>query len=66
MEAKKVSVSIGQTFNTGNYESARVDVQIEGTVDAGENAQQAAEKAYMEAKKAFVKLASNFVPKKGE
>lgn len=65
MKAKKVSVSLGQTFNTGNYESARVDVMVEGTIEDEETVDQATERAYVSAKKSFAKIAANFVPKKG-
>lgn len=64
MKATKVSVTVGQVFNIGNYQSCRVEANLEATIEPDETEQQAFEKCYIEAKKAFAKLAANFVPKK--
>lgn len=57
-----VKVTVGQVFNIGNYQSARVETGIETTVHDGETKAQAFERAYLEAKNAFAKCAKNFVP----
>ena len=64
MKVSKVEVVVGQVFNLGNYQSARVETRAEVTVSDGENEKSAFDKAYMEAKAAFAKYAANFLPKK--
>lgn len=57
-----VKVTVGQVFNIGNYQSARVETGIEIVVKEGEDRAQVFERAYLEAKNAFAKCAKNFVP----
>lgn len=61
-----VKVTVGQVFNMGNYQSARVETGMEIEVKEGEDRAQVFERAYLEAKAAFAKCAKNFVPQKKE
>jgi len=65
MKVTKITVNVGQVFNLGNYQSARVEAGAEATIEEGEEVKTGYEKLYMEAKTAFAKMAANFVPKKG-
>ena len=46
MSDTRVSAAVGQTINTGNFESVRIDFSVEGSVKEGETPSQALDKAY--------------------
>jgi hypothetical protein len=64
MKITKITVNVGQVFNLGNYQSARIEAGAEATIEEGEDPKPAYEKLYLEAKAAFAKMAANFIPKK--
>jgi hypothetical protein len=46
MEATKVQWSLGFTLNTGNFQSLRLDCQIEDHVREGETTKEASDRVY--------------------
>lgn len=44
MKIEKVKVAYGRTVNLGNFESMRVDVEFQATIDAGETPENVCEK----------------------
>jgi hypothetical protein len=46
MESTKVSWSLGFTLNTGNFQSLRLDCQIEDFVRDGESTKEASDRVY--------------------
>lgn len=50
---RQVKVSLGRTYNMGNYESLRVDVEISTEVAYSDTYQYACRNAFVEARKAL-------------
>jgi hypothetical protein len=46
MESTKVQWSLGFTLNTGNFQSLRIDCQIEDFVRDGESTKEASDRVY--------------------
>lgn len=50
MKIEKVKVAYGRTVNLGNFESMRVDVEFQATIEAGETPENVTEKLEILAK----------------
>lgn len=48
MKATSFKVSFGQTVNTGNFESVRIDAEVEYELEPGETIEDAFEKGFKE------------------
>ena len=46
MESTKVSWTLGYTLNTGNFQSLRLDAQVEDCVREGESTKDASDRVY--------------------
>ena len=58
---KQIKVSLGRTYNMGNYESLRVEVEIGSDEFPGVTYQEACENVFLEAEKALKKEAQKLI-----
>lgn len=58
---RQIKVKLGRTYNMGNYESLRVEVELASDIDDAQDYQQACKDLFVEARKALKTEASKLV-----
>lgn len=59
MKIDTVKVNYGKTINLGNYESARIDIELSATIEDNDNPQETAEQLRQQAKLMCLRWAKN-------
>lgn len=64
MKVRSITVGTGRTYNTGNYESFRIDGSVTVDLDPEETPAEAAEKSFPILREQMIATYKQFKPKK--